>query len=256
MNVEQRVRAALLEDGRRVQVPPAPPVSDLLRSRGPSRLVVGVAAAAALVIVFLLADWAGPSGLEIGPADDAAGVSSDTLVSYDGGDVFASGVTDGGMDWTGAANVSDRLPCIGIRIRGSGVAAAVAGCSPVRPAIAVRLAAATPTADRGVVGVAGWVSDEVARLVWLVPEGTIEFELHTKPGLPARLFSGAAHVGAEATMIEAYDAEGDRLATVGVAGSSKDEGADPTAGPTAAGDPTISRSAEWRTRDGGRARGS
>lgn len=248
MSVEQRVRAALLEDARHLEVPPAPPVSDLLHSPGRSRSVVGVAvAAAALLVIFAVADWAGPSRLEIGPADEADGERSDTLVSYDGRDVFASGVTDGGVDWTGAADVSDHLPCIGIQIRGPGVAEAVAGCSPVRPGTAVRLAAATPTADRGVVAVAGWVSDEVARLVWSVPEGAIELDLHTKQGLPVRLFAGAAHVDAEPTMIEAFDTEGDRLAIVNVAGSSNAEGPDPTAGPTAAGDPTISSSAGWRT---------
>lgn len=233
MNIEQRVRTSLTEDGRRIEVPPVPPLSELVRSQGRSRLLLGGLAAAAVLLVGLvvvvMGDWARPGGLEIGPADEPDRATFGPIVSYDGGDVFASGVTDRGVDWTGAANVTERLPCVGIQVSAPGVVEEAAGCHDVRSAVAVRLAAVVRPADHGVVGVAGWVSDDVARLVWVLPDGTVELDLHTKPGLPARLFAGGAHVAPETTMIEAYDAAGDRLATIGVAGSSEP---DPAAGPT------------------------
>jgi hypothetical protein len=227
MNVEERVRHALQQDGERIEVPPPPSRAALERPRrrSPRRLVLAAGAAAAvLLLIALLVPRLIPSRMvEIAPVDDPPdlfhepGVQWPDFFDPTGEHVFADGVF-GDLRWVAAAN-EGHLRCVGVQIQGEQRAEAVSGCGPGSPSPVV--ATHTGVGEDGVMAVAGWVSDDVARLVWELPEADVELELTTHGDLPVRLFGGAGKPGDEVTILRAYDSTGRSLGGTGIRGASR-----------------------------------
>lgn len=234
MTVEERVRAALRADADRMEVPRAPEVEDLPDARRLSPWRVGLVAAALVLAAVLLVDVPGlptagidPIGLidPVAPPSAATPPTSETppfdpgenlsYLNFDGPDVFASGTMDG-YSWSGAARLR-RDFCIGASIRGSGARHSGSSCGSLdnhrsRGPITV----VSADGGEGGLAVAGWVTDEVSRVVWELPDGPVELELIDHPDAPGRVFAGAGRVGGEVTLVWAYDAEGTRLGAAGV----------------------------------------
>lgn len=213
MNIEERVRQALVADGRSVQVPPRPTTSEL-HDRSERRLrrwpVAAVAAATVVAVAIAIGvirpirvqvDWLVP------------GEGSET-VSFEpsGPDVFATG-TVGAASWVAAARVRDDLVCVGMLVEHPSSSDSSVGCGQRRP---VPITIGASQARHGVVAVAGTVSDEVARLVWELPDGPIELAIERHPEIDLRLFADAAPVDAPITMLRAYDQAGNPLAAAGI----------------------------------------
>lgn len=105
--------------------------------------------------------------------------------------------------------------CVGVAIEGPSLRESAVSCEPATGSV-IRL---TPVArpDHGHLAIAGWVSDEVARVVWELPDRDVELELHERADLPVRVFADGREHPEEITFIFAYDADGQRLGGTGIA---------------------------------------
>lgn len=219
MKVEERVRRALLDDASKLEVPRRPSLADLDRARRRSRWVWVAAAVAVASVVVGVAVAVGvmPQGtVTIGPGD---GQTSPDIPShdlqYDDDEVFAQG-TSNGVPWEAAA-IGGEHPCVGVRVESDRRFLGSSRCGPLDSSPVMAINQTDP--DAGVVAIAGWVSDEVARLVWELPDGTLELQLERHDGLPARVFGAAATPGEEGSALWAYDDTGRRIGGTGVTGA-------------------------------------
>lgn len=142
--------------------------------------VVGTALAASVAGVAALAP--DDAGVLLAPGAEALPVPFDPAEA----EAFANGETDGGVRWAAAARDGDP-PCIGLVVRVREGMRSSAGCEPVT-GVPVQ-ATAYGAGQFGIrsLGVTGWVSEEVSRVVWERPDGRVELDIHERPGLPARV---------------------------------------------------------------------
>lgn len=153
------------------------------------------------------------------PPTDAATTTGDPdSLSFDGGDVFATGQTEGGIEWAAAARPGEP-PCVGVRIEASGGRQGTESCSPrtTAPIHAVR------TTNGFMMVVAGWVSDEVSRIVWELPDGPQEATIYMLDHLPERVFVARGPLPDSLTMLLAYDSTGRGLGGIGIGGASEEQ---------------------------------
>lgn len=219
MNVEERVRRALREDASKLEVPPRPSLADLERPKG-RRWVWVVAAAvtlAASVVVAMVAVGPMPENtVTIGPGDTltSPGVPPGAL-RFDEGEVFAEGTRDG-VGWIAVAAGGEH-PCVGVQVDLGDKRLASSACGPLRTS-PIRATHQTDP-EAGVVAIAGWVSDEVARVVWELPDETRDLRLERRDDLPGRVFGAAASPGEDVSVLWAYDDTGRQLGGTGVPGA-------------------------------------
>lgn len=220
MNVEDRVRRALHADADRLEVPPRPSLEVLERRRRVAPRWAGPAAAAAALAVLVVAVMMllpSPTVEVLDPPDDVPrGLDDGQTVSFDpdSEDVFATGETEGGLRWVAAARIG-ALPCIGVSIEANGGKYSAVSCSPRTP-VPIQAVRTTINEATAAIGVAGWVSDEVDRVVWELPGGPQEITIRRHGDLPARVFGAAAPLPDSVTMLVAYDSAGRRLGAIGV----------------------------------------
>lgn len=155
-------------------------------------------------------------------APTAVARTEDSLtVSFedDVGDVFATGETERGVRWVAAARRGEP-PCVGVRIEARRGKDSAVSCSPRTPTPiqAVR----TANEVMSVVAVAGWVSDDVSRIVWELPDGPQAVTIHALDRLPSRVFAAAGPLPGTVTMLVAYDSTGQPLGGLGIAGAPSD----------------------------------
>lgn len=213
MNVEERLRLALIEDAAALEVPPLPALSELeRRSRRTSWRWALIAVTAGIVAVALIAGVTVRSIV----VDDVQPASP---VSFDpgAGDVFANGEVGEGVRWTAAAGRADGLPCVGVLLEGPKARESTISCTRLSPT-AVHLTH-TSNSQGDAIAVAGWVSDEVSRLVWQHPDGPVEIDLQTHGDMPRRVFAAAAPATEDVTIVEAYNDAGEPLGGAGVRGT-------------------------------------
>lgn len=222
MTVEDRVRRALHADAARLEVPTRPSLAELEQrtQRRPWRWVVAAgAAAAALALVALVAVMVGllpRPEVEIGPADDPEAMPAhDLLVDPETDEIVAEG-TVAEVRWLVAARAGE-LMCLGVRIDSEELSDGRTSCS--RAAASRGEVAHIGATEQGVVAIAGWVGEDVARAVWELPDGDMELELEQRPGLAIRVFGAAGQPGDEITIVRFYDHDGRSLGGVGVAGA-------------------------------------
>lgn len=219
MNVEERVRRALHEDASKLEVPPRPSLTDLERPKGRNRWVWAAAAAvvAASVVVAVVAVGLMPENtVTIGPGGSptSPGVPDGALLFAEG-EVFAEGTRDE-VGWIAVATGGEH-PCVGVQVDLGDKRLASSACGPLRTS-PIRATHQTDP-DAGVVAIAGWVSDEVARVVWELPDETRDLRLERHDGLPGRVFGAAASPGEDVSVLWAYDDTGRQLGGTGVPGA-------------------------------------
>lgn len=225
MNVEERVRRALHEDASKLEVPPRPSLANLERSNRRSRWAWAAAAAvvvAASVAVAVVATGLVPENtVTIGPGDEptSLGTPPDAL-RFDDDEVFAEGTRDG-VRWIAAATGGEH-PCVGVQVDLGDKRLASSECGPLHTA-PIRATHQTDP-EAGVLAIAGWVSEEVARVVWELPDETRDLPLEQREGLPGRVFGAAASPGEDVSVLWAYDDTGHQLGGTGVPGAHEPNG--------------------------------
>jgi hypothetical protein len=219
MRIEERVRDALHADAARLQVPEPPPIAVLEVRRRLSPWRLGLVAAAAVALVVALVTFTALPGVRVeffdGDPDDALPLDEEPGgLDFDGEEVFASGRLTDEVRWVAAARMGELL-CVGAALEGPGLRERTSSCEPATTTV-LRVSPVA-RADEGHLAISGWVSDEVARVVWELPAGPVELELHERADLPVRVFAAGGEHPDEITFVSAYDADGQRLGTTGIA---------------------------------------
>jgi hypothetical protein len=227
MTIEERVREALRADAQRLELPPTPPLERLRAGRSrplAGRLVVAGASLAGVVALLAVVLWL-PSELPSPDVDSiAASVPPDPSAPHglsfdpDGGEVFAEGEAARDVVWRAAASHEGQLEhvdfgrlCVGIALEQGSLDVGQRGSCEAEPD---GLVIAHHEGQGEVVAAVGAVPDEVLRVVWELPDGERELELHEQPGVPQRLFAAAASgIAGQPSRVVGYDADGHELFT-------------------------------------------